>query len=145
MRALLLAFPGRCRGRSRPALVRHAPRWVLGSLAHTLNEETHGYQPLPDFPETAPDPSVRNVLPANMTATADMFGGIPPMQRGSSIGGSSTGRLSPGDRGFYSDEGSGSESGSSSGSSSSSEGSDSESDSDSESGSSSGSGSESSD
>uniref|UniRef100_H3CSP9 AP-3 complex subunit beta n=1 Tax=Tetraodon nigroviridis TaxID=99883 RepID=H3CSP9_TETNG len=33
----------------------------LGSLSHLLNAKAGGYQELPDWPETAPDPSVRNV------------------------------------------------------------------------------------
>ncbi|XP_059391915.1 AP-3 complex subunit beta-2-like [Carassius carassius] len=33
----------------------------LGSLSHLLNAKAGGYQELPDWPELAPDPSVRNV------------------------------------------------------------------------------------
>ncbi|XP_069480806.1 AP-3 complex subunit beta-2 isoform X2 [Ambystoma mexicanum] len=33
----------------------------LGSLSHLLNSKAVGYQELPDWPEAAPDPSVRNV------------------------------------------------------------------------------------
>uniref|UniRef100_A0A8B9XPU8 AP-3 complex subunit beta n=1 Tax=Bos mutus grunniens TaxID=30521 RepID=A0A8B9XPU8_BOSMU len=33
----------------------------LGSLSHLLNAKATGYQELPDWPEEAPDPSVRNV------------------------------------------------------------------------------------
>lgn len=33
----------------------------LGSLSHLLNTKAGGYQELPDWPESAPDPSVRNV------------------------------------------------------------------------------------
>lgn len=33
----------------------------LGSLSHLLNAKAGGYQELPDWPEAAPDPSVRNV------------------------------------------------------------------------------------
>uniref|UniRef100_A0A8C2K7A9 AP-3 complex subunit beta n=1 Tax=Cyprinus carpio TaxID=7962 RepID=A0A8C2K7A9_CYPCA len=33
----------------------------LGSLSHLLNAKAAGYQELPDWPESAPDPSVRNV------------------------------------------------------------------------------------
>lgn len=33
----------------------------LGSLSHLLNAKAGGYQELPDWPEVAPDPSVRNV------------------------------------------------------------------------------------
>ena len=35
----------------------------LGSMSHYLNAKVSGYQDLPDFPEVAPDPSVRNVEP----------------------------------------------------------------------------------
>jgi AP-3 complex subunit beta len=35
-------------------------RFMLGSLSHVVNHSTLGYQALPDFPEVAPDPSVRN-------------------------------------------------------------------------------------
>ncbi|XP_059154175.1 AP-3 complex subunit beta-2-like [Physella acuta] len=35
--------------------------YQLGSLAHLLNMKTTGYQELPEWPTTAPDPSVRNV------------------------------------------------------------------------------------
>ncbi|XP_052395058.1 AP-3 complex subunit beta-2, partial [Carassius gibelio] len=33
----------------------------LGSMSHLLNAKAGGYQELPDWPESAPDPSVRNV------------------------------------------------------------------------------------
>ena len=35
----------------------------LGSMSHYLNAKVTGYQELPDFPEVAPDPSVREVEP----------------------------------------------------------------------------------
>ncbi|KAG5667756.1 hypothetical protein PVAND_015726 [Polypedilum vanderplanki] len=35
--------------------------YQLGSMSHFLNQRVNGYQPLPDFPTTAPDASVRNV------------------------------------------------------------------------------------
>ena len=35
--------------------------WRIGSLSHIINNEANGYIPLPDFPEEAPDPTVRNV------------------------------------------------------------------------------------
>uniref|UniRef100_H2Z3B2 AP-3 complex subunit beta n=1 Tax=Ciona savignyi TaxID=51511 RepID=H2Z3B2_CIOSA len=37
--------------------------YQLGSLSHAINAEANGYQKLPDFPETQPDPSVRTVEP----------------------------------------------------------------------------------
>lgn len=33
----------------------------VGSLSHMINLKASGYQELPEFPEDAPDPSVRNV------------------------------------------------------------------------------------
>ena len=35
--------------------------WQVGSLSHAINAEATGYLPLPDFPDEAPDPSVRDV------------------------------------------------------------------------------------
>lgn len=35
--------------------------YQIGSLSHFINAKASGYQELPDFPEVAPDPSVRNV------------------------------------------------------------------------------------
>jgi len=37
--------------------------YQLGSMSHYLNSRAPGYQDLPDYPESAPDPSVRNVEP----------------------------------------------------------------------------------
>ncbi|XP_060770381.1 AP-3 complex subunit beta-2 isoform X3 [Neoarius graeffei] len=50
----------------KPAPVLESPfkdrdHFQLGSLSHLLNTKTGGYQELPDWPESAPDPSVRNV------------------------------------------------------------------------------------
>lgn len=36
-------------------------RWQLGSLSHFINAEASGYNSLPEFPEEAPDPTVRDV------------------------------------------------------------------------------------
>lgn len=35
--------------------------YQLGSMSHYLNQRVNGYLPLPDYPTTAPDSSVRNV------------------------------------------------------------------------------------
>jgi len=35
--------------------------WQLGSLSHAINAEATGYISLPEFPEEAPDPVVREV------------------------------------------------------------------------------------
>ncbi|KAM9496214.1 AP-3 complex subunit beta-2 isoform 5-T5 [Clarias gariepinus] len=50
----------------KPAPVLESPfkdrdHYQLGSLSHLLNTKAGGYQELPDWPESAPDPSVRNV------------------------------------------------------------------------------------
>ena len=39
---------------------------------HVLGSRANGYQPLPDFPEVAPDPSVRVVEVASPIARASM-------------------------------------------------------------------------
>lgn len=36
-------------------------QFQLGTLSHMINLKATGYQELPDWPEVAPDPSVRNV------------------------------------------------------------------------------------
>ena len=49
-------------------------QFQLGTLSHTINTRAQGYQELPDWPETAPDASVRNVdIP--MPWVADGVGG----------------------------------------------------------------------
>ncbi|XP_069812559.1 AP-3 complex subunit beta-2 isoform X3 [Dendropsophus ebraccatus] len=50
----------------KPAPILESPfkdrdHFQLGSLSHLLNAKAVGYQELPDWPEEAPDPSVRNV------------------------------------------------------------------------------------
>ncbi|XP_078071089.1 AP-3 complex subunit beta-1 isoform X2 [Mustelus asterias] len=50
----------------KPAPVLESPfkdrdRFQLSTLSHTLNTKASGYLELPDWPQTAPDPSVRNV------------------------------------------------------------------------------------
>ncbi|KAG7268674.1 hypothetical protein CRUP_010885, partial [Coryphaenoides rupestris] len=50
----------------KPAPVLESPfkdrdHFQLGSLSHLLNTKAGGYQELPDWPQDAPDPSVRNV------------------------------------------------------------------------------------
>ncbi|KAM3610061.1 uncharacterized protein V6R79_024640 [Siganus canaliculatus] len=50
----------------KPAPILESPfkdrdHFQLGSLSHLLNAKAGGYQELPDWPESAPDPSVRNV------------------------------------------------------------------------------------
>ena len=44
-----------------PCVSADRDHFQLGSLSHLLNAKTGGYQELPDWPEAAPDPSVRNV------------------------------------------------------------------------------------
>lgn len=36
-------------------------QFQLGTLSHLIDNKAAGYQELPDWPEDAPDPSVRNV------------------------------------------------------------------------------------
>ena len=36
-------------------------QYQLGTLSHMINMKATGYQQLPEWPETAPDPSARNV------------------------------------------------------------------------------------
>ncbi|KAK0178208.1 hypothetical protein PV328_002181 [Microctonus aethiopoides] len=42
-------------------------QYQLGTLSHYLDMPCAGYRPLPEFPETAPDPSVRNVAESELT------------------------------------------------------------------------------
>jgi AP-3 complex subunit beta len=44
-------------------------RWALGSLSALVKHTAFGYQELPDFPEVAPDPAVRNVVVISGKAT----------------------------------------------------------------------------
>lgn len=101
-------------------------RFQLGTLSHSLNVKTTGYQELSDWPAVAPDPSVRNVEVIE-----------PVQQRALTVGKS---KQTKSDDKFYSDddeeekeeEGSGSEDSSSSSNSSSSSSSSEESGSESE-------------
>lgn len=43
------------------AFVSDRQGFQVGSLSHMINLKAGGYQELPEFPEVAPDPSVRNV------------------------------------------------------------------------------------
>uniref|UniRef100_A0A9J8AY85 AP-3 complex subunit beta n=1 Tax=Cyprinus carpio carpio TaxID=630221 RepID=A0A9J8AY85_CYPCA len=43
----------------------------LGSLSHLLNAKAAGYQELPDWPESVPDPSVRNVEQEEVIDTSE--------------------------------------------------------------------------
>eukprot|EP00727_Mastigamoeba_balamuthi_P004329 m51a1_g13894 Adaptor protein complex 3 (AP-3), beta subunit (1175) ;mRNA; r:711313-716670 len=43
-----------------PAQSDASSAFTLGTLSHVVHEAAPGYEPLPDFPETAPDPTVRN-------------------------------------------------------------------------------------
>ena len=36
-------------------------KWQLGSMSHYVNSEVKGYQSLPEFPDEAPDATVRDV------------------------------------------------------------------------------------
>lgn len=50
-------------------------RFQLGSLSHTLNTKASGYLELSDWPEVAPDPSVRNVEVIEPVCTSGFLGG----------------------------------------------------------------------
>jgi AP-3 complex subunit beta len=45
-------------------------RFYIGSLSHTLDMQCHGFTELPDFPEEAPDCTVRNVVEEKPAADA---------------------------------------------------------------------------
>uniref|UniRef100_A0A8C9TUY3 AP-3 complex subunit beta n=1 Tax=Scleropages formosus TaxID=113540 RepID=A0A8C9TUY3_SCLFO len=64
----------------KPAPVLESPfkdrdHFQLGSLSHLLNAKAGGYQELPDWPESAPDPSVRNVEVKYPTCSMNMQAG----------------------------------------------------------------------
>lgn len=58
---------------SHPAVDRD--HFQLGSLSHLLNAKAVGYQELPDWPDEAPDPSVRNVEVRGAPQGAGVHGG----------------------------------------------------------------------
>lgn len=45
--------------------------YQLGSMSHYLNQRVNGYLPLPDFPTTAPDNTVRNVESTEQRPSSD--------------------------------------------------------------------------
>ncbi|XP_058623652.1 AP-3 complex subunit beta-2 isoform X2 [Onychostoma macrolepis] len=60
----------------KPAPILESPfkdrdHFQLGSLSHLLNAKAGGYQELPDWPESAPDPSVRNVEQEEVIGTSE--------------------------------------------------------------------------
>ncbi|KAM5192252.1 AP-3 complex subunit beta-1 [Mantella aurantiaca] len=64
----------------KPAPVLESPfkdrdRFQLGTLSHTLNAKASGYLELSDWPEEAPDPSVRNVEVIEPTKTLGLLEG----------------------------------------------------------------------
>lgn len=68
--------------------------YQLGSMSHFLNNRVNGYQPLPDYPETAPDPSVRNVeTPTHRPSDVRVEAKEKSMQKGKK----------PGSKSFYSE------------------------------------------
>uniref|UniRef100_A0A665VK75 AP-3 complex subunit beta n=1 Tax=Echeneis naucrates TaxID=173247 RepID=A0A665VK75_ECHNA len=117
----------------KPAPVLESPfkdrdHFQLGSLSHLLNAKAGGYQELPDWPEAAPDPSVRNVevkesVRAVGTVTYRDTGALWVFQGPQKMEGSEE---SDSASGSESGSGSGEESGSGSASEESEEGSDSE-------------------
>eukprot|EP01135_Chromosphaera_perkinsii_P002899 Nk52_evm10s230 gene=Nk52_evmTU10s230 len=102
-------------------------RFQLGTMSLLLNQEAKGYQPLPDFPTEAPDPSTRDVDDIFGRPKDDMCGGGnagrggAPFYGGSTESSSGSGSDSDSGEGFYSDSNESSGSGSSSESDTSSE------------------------
>uniref|UniRef100_A0A8C8BK75 AP-3 complex subunit beta n=1 Tax=Otus sunia TaxID=257818 RepID=A0A8C8BK75_9STRI len=62
----------------------------LGSLSHLLNAKAVGYQELPDWPDEAPDPSVRNVEVRGAPWGAHMHGRAKPESVSEESGSSSS-------------------------------------------------------
>jgi AP-3 complex subunit beta len=60
-------------------------RFMLGSLSHVVNHSAMGYQQLPDFPEEAPDPSVRNPPEVEQRGWAESPSVSSPRNNGKSI------------------------------------------------------------
>uniref|UniRef100_A0A667ZH51 Adaptor related protein complex 3 subunit beta 2 n=1 Tax=Myripristis murdjan TaxID=586833 RepID=A0A667ZH51_9TELE len=93
----------------KPAPVLESPfkdrdHFQLGSLSHLLNAKAGGYQELPDWPEAAPDPSVRNVevkesVRAVGTVTFRDMGALWSLQGAPKVEGSEGGSLCPSE--FY--------------------------------------------
>ena len=101
--------------------------YQLGSMSHYLNAKVNGYQELPDFPEVAPDPSLREVEPPKAPNPWEKTVEMNKAKKKAAAESKKKAQA----KGFYSEDsdsgsGSGSESGSSSGSSSSGSESDSE-------------------
>ena len=60
----------------------------LGSLSHLLNTKAGGYQELPDWPQDAPDPSVRNVeVKESVRAVGTVTYRDPEMRAAGGVGG----------------------------------------------------------
>ncbi|XP_072904332.1 AP-3 complex subunit beta-1 isoform X1 [Hemitrygon akajei] len=73
----------------KPAPVLESPfkdrdRFQLSTLSHSLNTKADGYLELPDWPRTAPDPSVRNVEVIQATKEVVMPVGKPKAKKDSS-------------------------------------------------------------
>uniref|UniRef100_A0A671S3D0 AP-3 complex subunit beta n=1 Tax=Sinocyclocheilus anshuiensis TaxID=1608454 RepID=A0A671S3D0_9TELE len=73
----------------KPAPVLESPfkdrdHFQLGSLSHLLNAKAAGYQELPDWPESAPDPSVRNVEVIRLLERVTTLTSIPDWSKCSS-------------------------------------------------------------
>lgn len=80
------------------ANISHPDTFALGSLSHIVNHTAFGYQPLGDWPDEIPDPSVRNQAPRKQRT---MYGmpGAPATNKGTtSYGGDE------GEGGFYSED-----------------------------------------
>uniref|UniRef100_A0A8C2I1Z0 AP-3 complex subunit beta n=1 Tax=Cyprinus carpio TaxID=7962 RepID=A0A8C2I1Z0_CYPCA len=73
----------------KPAPVLESPfkdrdHFQLGSLSHLLNAKAAGYQELPNWPESAPDPSVRNVEVITLLERVTTLTSIPDWSKCSS-------------------------------------------------------------
>ncbi|XP_059401960.1 AP-3 complex subunit beta-2-like isoform X6 [Carassius carassius] len=73
----------------KPAPVLESPfkdrdHFQLGSLSHLLNAKAGGYQELPNWPESAPDPSVRNVEVITLLERVTTLTSIPDWSKCSS-------------------------------------------------------------
>lgn len=74
----------------KPAPVLESPfkdrdRFQLGTLSHTLNTKASGYLELSDWPQAAPDPSVRNVEVIEPAITWTTSAGKPKKEKNTSV------------------------------------------------------------
>lgn len=77
----------------------------LGSLSHYLNQRATGYNDLPDFPTTAPDPTVRNIegFAAEDSTAGDGSNSASNTQQSSNTGKMQKNATAKHDKNFYSE------------------------------------------